>query len=206
LNLVEASSKKQLFAELFRVLKNGGRAVISDIVGDEDIPEEMQSDPRLWSGCISGAFREDLFLKEFENAGFYGIRILARDEKPWQTVRGFEFRSLTVEAFKGKQGACFERNQAVIYRGPFREVLDDDGHRMERGRRYAVCDKTWSLYHQPPYQEYFEFVAPREDIPLSEAKPFASPANAIRHPRQTKGMDYNITSPASQCCDGGGCC
>jgi len=38
----------------------------------------------------------------------------------------FEFRSVTVQAFKGKQGACFERNQAVIYLGPFKEVLDND--------------------------------------------------------------------------------
>ena len=33
-----------------------------------------------------------------------------------------------VEAFKGKEGPCLERNQAVIYKGPFKEVLDDDDH------------------------------------------------------------------------------
>jgi hypothetical protein len=37
-----------------------------------------------------------------------------------RTVQGIEFRSVTIEAFKGKQGECFERNQAVIYRGPFK--------------------------------------------------------------------------------------
>ncbi len=73
------------------------------------------------------------------------IQILKRDEKPWRTVEGIEFRSVTVQAFKGKQGPCFERNQSVIYLGPFKEVLDDDSHRMERGRRYAVCDKTFQL-------------------------------------------------------------
>src|SRR5438034_9301191 len=55
LNLVEPKSKRQLFDEIFRVLKKGGRAVISDIVSDEEVPEEMQNDPELWSGCISGA-------------------------------------------------------------------------------------------------------------------------------------------------------
>jgi len=100
---------------MFRVLKVGGRCVISDIVCDEDVPEDLQKDPQLWSGCISGAFREDLLLKLFEDAGFYGIQMIERTNGPWQTIRGIEFRSVTVQAFKGKQGPCFERNQAVIY-------------------------------------------------------------------------------------------
>jgi len=207
LNLVEPKSKRQSFEEIFRVLKKGGRAVIADIVSDEQVPEEMQNDPELWSGCISGAFTEEGFLAAFEHAGFYGIQILKRDVNPWRTVRGIEFRSVTIEAFKGKQGECFERNQAVIYRGPFKDVLDDDNHRMERGRRYAVCDKTYNLYKKAPYREFFEFVDPIVDVPLAEAKPFNCWHTALRHPKETKGQDYRLTSePKSQCCDGGSCC
>src|SRR6266568_5506250 len=207
LNLVEPKSKRQLFEEIFRVLKKGGRAVICDIVSDEPVPDELQDDPELWSGCISGALTEEGFLAAFENAGFYGIQILKRDAKPWRTVQGIEFRSVTVEAFKGKQGECFERNQAVIYRGPFREVLDDDNHRMERGRRYAACDKTYNLYKKAPYREFFEFVDPINDLPLATAKPFDCSRTALRHPKETKGQDYNATSEANnQCCDGGSCC
>jgi arsenite methyltransferase len=206
LNLVEPKSKRQLFDEIFRVLKKGGRAVIADIVSDEEIPEEMQNDPELWSGCISGAFTEEGFLAAFEQAGFYGIQLLKRDFNPWRTVQGIEFRSVTVEAFKGKQGECFERNQAVIYRGPFKEVLDDDNHRMERGRRYAVCDKTYNLYKKAPYREFFEFVDPIADVPLAEAKPINCSRTALRHPKETKGQDYNVTTEAnSKCCDGGNC-
>jgi arsenite methyltransferase len=207
LNLVEPKSKRRLFDEIFRVLKKGGRAVISDIVSDEEVPEEMQNDPELWSGCISGALTEEGFLAAFENAGFYGIQILKRDLDPWRTVQGIEFRSVTVEAFKGKQGECFERNQAVIYRGPFKEVLDDDNHRMERGKRYAVCDKTYHLYKKAPYREFFEFVDPIVDVPLSEAKRFDCSRTSLRHPKETKGQDYNATTQAnSKCCDGGTCC
>jgi ubiquinone/menaquinone biosynthesis C-methylase UbiE len=205
LNLVEPKSKRQLFEEIFRVLRKGGRAVISDIVADEDVPEHMQNDPELWSGCISGALTEEGFLKAFSDAGFYGIQILNREEKPWQTVEGFEFRSVTVEAFKGKQGPCFERNQSVIYRGPFREVLDDDNHRMERGVRYAVCDKTYSLYKKAPYREYFEFIDPIVEIPVEKAVPFDCSRTARRHARETKGQDYQLTTEASNCCDGGSC-
>jgi ubiquinone/menaquinone biosynthesis C-methylase UbiE len=206
LNLVEPKSKRQLFEEIFRVLKKGGRAVISDIVSDEEVPEEIQNDPELWSGCISGAFTEEGFLAAFERAGFYGIQILKRDVQPWRTVQGIEFRSITVEAFKGKQGACFERNQGVIYRGPFKEVLDDDNHRMERGKCYAVCDKTYNLYKKAPYREFFEFLDPTVEVPLAEAKPFDCSRTALRHPKETKGRDYRLTSePKSQCCDGGSC-
>jgi arsenite methyltransferase len=207
LNLVEPKSKRQLFDEIFRVLKRGRRAVICDIMSDEQVPEEMQNDPELWSGCISGAFTEEGFLQAFEHAGFYGIQILKRDALPWRTVQGIEFRSVTIEAFKGKQGECFERNQAVIYRGPFKEVLDDDNHRMERGRRYAVCDKTYHLYKKAPYRELFEFVDPMVDVPLTEAKPFDCSRTSLRHPRETKGRDYSATMEAnSECCDGGACC
>jgi arsenite methyltransferase len=206
LNLVEPKSKRQLFDEIFRVLKKGGRAVISDIVSDEPVPEEMQHDPELWTGCISGALTEEGFLQAFEHAGFYGIQILKRDARPWRTVQGIEFRSVTIEAFKGKQGECFERNQAVIYRGPFEEVLDDDNHRMERGRRYAVCDKTYNLYKKAPYREFFEFVDPIVDVPLAEAKPFDCSRTGLRHPKETKGQDYDVTTEANnKCCDSGSC-
>ncbi len=207
LNLVEPKSKRQLFDEIFRVLKKGGRAVICDIVSDEEVPDEMQNDPELWSGCISGALTEGGFLQAFEHAGFYGIQILKRATQPWRTVQGIEFRSVTMEAFKGKQGECFERNQAVIYRGPFKEVLDDDDHRMERGKRYAVCDKTYNLYKKPPYREFFESVDPIVDVPLREAKPFDCSRTSLRHPKETKGQDYNATTEAnSKCCDGGSWC
>ncbi len=210
LNLVEARQKRRLFEEIFRVLRLGGRAVISDIVSDEEVPEDMQRDPILWSGCISGALTEEGFLKAFEDAGFYGIEILKRDAEPWQTVEGIEFRSVTVQAWKGKQGPCFERNQAVIYKGPFLKVLDDDGHAMERGKRYAVCDKTYQLYQKAPYRDCFEFIEPREPVAPEHAQPFDCSTTRLRHPKESKGHDYQATTAASTCCDGGGesttCC
>jgi ubiquinone/menaquinone biosynthesis C-methylase UbiE len=205
LNLVKAGEKKQLFAEMFRVLKVGGRCVISDIVSDEDIPQHLQDDPNLWSGCISGAFREDLFLKAFEEAGFYGMSIVERGDGPWQTIEGIEFRTVTVQAFKGKQGPCFERNQAVVYKGPWKKVIDDDGHVLERGQRMAVCDKTYNLYTRAPYRDEFYFVDPLKPIALENAKPFDCRASTIRDPRQTKGQDYKVTTDASQCCGPDGC-
>jgi hypothetical protein len=189
------------------VLKRGGRAVISDIVSDEAVPERMRNDPELWSGCISGALTEEGFLEAFVDAGFYGARILVRQPEPWRTIDGIEFRSVTIEAFKGKEGPCFERRQAVIYRGPFREVLDDDGHRLRRGQRTAVCDKTYQIYGRGPYAQHFELVDPIASIPLEDAEPFDCSRTSLRHPRETKGLDYDITTePTGPACGPDGCC
>lgn len=208
LNLVKPQDKRQLFAEMHRVLARGGRAVISDIVSDESVPEHLLNDAELWSGCISGAFREDAFLAAFEAAGFYGIEIVSRDASPWRTVEGIEFRAVTVQAYKGKEGACVERNQAVIYRGPFKSVTDDDGHTLLRGERMAVCDKTFAILTQAPYASSIEAIAPRVEIALADAQPFDCRRDARRDPRQSKGADYRETTiGGASCCDPDeGCC
>jgi len=188
LNLVHPGDKEQLFREIYRVLKRGGRAVISDIVCDEDVPKPMAADPELWSGCISGAFREDRFLEAFEAAGFHGIAIAEWQTEPWQVVEGIEFRSLTVVAHKGKEGPCLEQNHAVVYRGPFREVVDDDGHRIRRGVRTAVCAKTFEIYSRGPYSDEFQFIASDNPTPLHEAEPFeCNGGSRRRDPKETKG-------------------
>lgn len=206
LNLVNPDDKKSLFQEMYRVLKIGGRIAISDIVSDEEVPAHLQEDDKLWSGCISGAFQETAFLRALEAAGFYGIAIEKRDVEPWQTVEGIEFRSITVTAYKGKEGPCWERNQAVIYRGPWREVRDDDGHVLHRGVPTAVCDKTYRIFTSDPYKRDICPVPPRIDIPLEKAAPFDCTRTVLRHPRETKGMDYAVTKEAAPACDSESCC
>lgn len=204
LNLVRPQDKQKLFHEIHRVLKRGGRAVISDIVCDEYPTLKIMNNPELWSGCIAGAFREYVFMEMFEEAGFYGVEILKREEKPWQTIDGIEFRSLTVCAFKGKEEEYLERNQAVIYKGPWKQVVDDDGHTLYRGKRMAVCDKTFQIYTDKngPYHHHVFPVEPYGNIPLDVAETFDCKDGTIRQPRETKGLDYQITNinNNSDCC------
>ena len=208
LNLVRPEDKEHLFNEMFRVVRRGGRVAISDIVSDEDVPDELKQDPELWSGCIAGAYPEDALLDAFDRAGFYGLEIVKRDEKPWRTIQGIEFRSITVVAHKGKQGPCWERKQAIIYRGPWRKVIDDDGHVLERGKRTAVCDKTFQIYSRAPYADDILPVEPYEKISLEDAAAFDCRRSAVRDPRETKGVGYEVTDLSGKdCCEPGtNCC
>ena len=192
---------------MYRVLKRGGRIAVSDIVSDEAVPEHLAKDADLWSACVSGAFQQEDFLRAFEEAKFHGIHIEELRTEAYQTVEGIEFRAVTVTAYKGKEGPCIERNQAVIYRGPWKQVVDDDGHTLERGARMAVCDKTFKLYSLPPYAGQFILVPPREEVSLENAGVFDCTRDHKRHPRETKGMEYNVTKlsgavcgPDSNCC------
>jgi len=70
LNLVEGSRNGSLFDENLSRPKKGGRAVISDIVSDEEVPEELQNDPELWSGCISGALPKNVSCPRLKTLDF----------------------------------------------------------------------------------------------------------------------------------------
>ena len=200
LNLVRPEDKPQLIREIFRVLKIGGRIAISDIVSDEVVPADLQSEPELWSGCVSGAFQEQELLRELEDAGFHGIAIDTWSEETFRVVRGIEFRSVTVTARKGKVGPCFEANQAVIYRGPWKQVEDDDGHVLRRGERAAVCAKTYGILNAEPYANQIIPVPPHTEIPIAERSLFDCARTAPRHPRESKDLDYDVTTEASDCC------
>lgn len=68
-------SKDKIFKEIFRVLKNGGRFCISDVVLEGFFPKEFTDNAALYAGCISSAIQKADYLKEIEDAGFKNIKI-----------------------------------------------------------------------------------------------------------------------------------
>ena len=207
LNLVDSAEKEKLFAEIFRVLKPGGRAVISDIVSDEPVPMHMQQDSKLWSGCISGALHEKDFIDAFVRAGFQGAEMPVYQSEPWQVVEGIEFRSATVIAYKFPDVPCFEHNEAVLYRGPYLSVIDDNGHKFDRGVRVAVCRKTFEKMQQQPYANDFVGVSPAQEIAPENAKPFTKHSGeVVRSPNVTKGGKLSMCVIDDDCCGDTGCC
>ncbi len=90
--------KLRVLAEIRRVLKPGGRMVISDIVSERALPAHLRFNPRLRGECIGGALTEAKLLRLLEKLGFVGIEVTAR--APWRTVGGVSFDSVTVRAWK----------------------------------------------------------------------------------------------------------
>jgi SAM-dependent methyltransferase len=70
-----APNKERVFKEIYRVLKPGGRLMVSDVVLLKPLPDELKNDEELLIGCISGAILKQDYLKLLEKAGFTKITI-----------------------------------------------------------------------------------------------------------------------------------
>ena len=69
-------NKKEVFGEAFRVLKPGGRLMVSDIVLLKELPDIIRSSVAAYVGCISGAMMKEEYLETIKNANFSEVRVL----------------------------------------------------------------------------------------------------------------------------------
>ena len=74
INLVP--DKDRVFSEAFRVLKPGGRIMVSDIVLTKELPDLIKNNMAAYVGCISGAIIKDNYLKAIKKAGFRDVKII----------------------------------------------------------------------------------------------------------------------------------
>lgn len=160
--------KRAVFAEIWRVLRSGGRVVLSDIVVDRAVPPHFRVNPHLWGECLSGALTEAELYAELERAGFCGIERLKRSR--WRQVEGLEFSSVTVRAYKAERRALEVRDHLAVYHGPFKGVSDEAGQFFLRGEPVAVSAATAARLKRPPYAGAFTVHAPGGDR-IGEGEP-----------------------------------
>ena len=75
-----ADNKDAVWSEVFRVLKKGGRFVVSDIYSTEPVPEQYRNDPQAVAECWAGSVTRDEYIMQLADAGFSDVKILEESE------------------------------------------------------------------------------------------------------------------------------
>jgi arsenite methyltransferase len=97
-----APDKFKVFQEAYRVLKSGGRLMVSDLVTEGELPEDVRKSFDAWAGCIAGALEKGDYLDKIKQAGFENVKVVSG--KPYtigvsQELNG-KITSIQVEAYK----------------------------------------------------------------------------------------------------------
>jgi SAM-dependent methyltransferase len=109
LNLVP--DKRRAIAEIFRVLKPGGRVQIADIVIGLPVTPDCLADPKLWAECVVGATVDEDYLDMFRDAGFDDVEVLrshdyfrhSRSPETREVAQGFGARSVELRMRRGRR-------------------------------------------------------------------------------------------------------
>lgn len=102
--LNHAENKQAVWNEIYRILKKGGRFVVSDIYATVPIAEEYRTDPVAIAECWAGAVTRNEYMQQLDEAGFATIEII-EESKPY--IKGkAEVASFTIAGKKAKGCGC----------------------------------------------------------------------------------------------------
>ena len=90
-----APDKAKVFGEAYRVLRSGGRILVSDLV-THDLPENVRQSLEAWAFCVAGALEEDDYLDAIREAGFSEVDIVARIDYDTETISAIALEAESV--------------------------------------------------------------------------------------------------------------
>ncbi len=102
--------KKRVFHEAFRVLKPGGRLMVSDIVLLKELPDFIRNSVQAYVGCLSGAIMKDAYLKTMRAAGFREVKVLEESVFPIECMAN----DPTAHALAKNAGTSLDKVQDAI--------------------------------------------------------------------------------------------
>jgi len=102
--LNHAGDKQAVWNEIYRILKNGGRFVISDIYSTGPVPDEYRNDPVAVAECWAGSVTREEYLKHLENAGFSSVEII-EESAPYAKGK-IKVASWTIAGKKSSNCSC----------------------------------------------------------------------------------------------------
>ncbi len=95
-----APDKGRVFTEAFRVLKPGGRLMISDMVLLKELPDFIKDSIEAYIGCLSGAIMRDEYIGAIKTAGFQGVRIIDETSFPVELIANDPTTKAIIESFR----------------------------------------------------------------------------------------------------------
>ncbi len=156
-----STRKKDVFKDIHRILKPGGRFVIADIISDQPVPEEMRNNRELWGECVAGALTLDEFLGDSREAQFHGITVT--QDYLWKEVEGIKFYSYILSGYKHNPPAsCCAGTQLAIYKGPFATVTCRDTT-FSVGVPVEIDTDMAETLSASPYEGMFNVIDPENE-------------------------------------------
>ncbi len=150
-NIFKEDDLKQALTEIYRVLKPGGRLVMSDPVCNQPINDVLRNDERLRALCLTGSLPLAEYIKSITDIGFGTVEVRAR--RPYRILSPGQYatdeliyiESVEVCAIKDSlpaDGPCVFTGKAAIYYGDKEYFDDENGHVLIPNQPLAICDKT----------------------------------------------------------------
>lgn len=109
-----APDKSRVFKEAFRVLKPGGRLMISDIVLLKVLPESIRDSIEAYIGCVAGAMMKDEYVKTIQNAGFKDLQVLDETKFPIEFLSNDPIGKEIIEKFNMPIEALKEIGESFV--------------------------------------------------------------------------------------------
>lgn len=168
-----STDKRTVFAEIFRVLKEGGELYFSDIFADRRIPKDVADDPILRGECLGGAMYIEDFRRMMFDLGIKDFRVVAQhtveveDQALADKLGNTKFTSLTIRAFKlaSIEDRCEDYGQVAYYKGGMTASEHafelDDHHLFEKGRPMLVCGNSAAMVQDTRFGKYFTVTGDR---------------------------------------------
>ena len=164
-----STSKENVFAEIFRVLKPGGELFFSDIFALQRIPKALMEDPVLHGECLAGALYTEDFRRLLLGLGIHDYRVITQSsvtiENPeiQAKIGMIDFLSMTVRAFKiDVEDRCEDYGQVAVYKGGIEQSPHayrlDNHHLFRVGKAEPVCSNTARMLALTRLGDYFQII------------------------------------------------